>query len=141
MKKRLSILSILALWPLAASWAQLYVPNETGVTMAQVHTIVKDMASAKRFWTLVGGTPIKVDGTDVIKFPGVLVFLTPGEPSGPSNGTSVDHVGFWEKDTVAFIGRLKAAGVKMDPETPRINSPEAVGVGYSVFSRQFEGRD
>jgi len=46
----------------------------------------------------MGGTPLKVDETQVMKFPGVLVFLTQGEPSGGSSGSPIDHVGFWVND-------------------------------------------
>jgi hypothetical protein len=42
------------------------------------------MDAAKKFWMLLGATPINVDGTEVMKFAGALVFLTPGSPSGGS---------------------------------------------------------
>jgi catechol 2,3-dioxygenase-like lactoylglutathione lyase family enzyme len=63
----------------------------------------------------MGGSPIEVDGTDVIKFPGVLVFLRKGEPSGGTVGTTVDHTGFHVPNGEKFVAKLKAAGVKMDP--------------------------
>lgn len=114
MKKYYSILSILMLWSLRAS-AQVAPSNDAGVAMAQVHAIVRDMGATKNFWIMMGGKPVKVDGVDVMKFPGVLLFLTQGEPSGGSSGTPVDHVGFWLSDGMALLAKLKAAGVKMDP--------------------------
>ena len=71
MKKTLGILLLLVLWPLAASRARLLPPNAEGVSMGQWYTIVRDVDAAKKFWTLMGGTSIKIDGMDVIKFPGL----------------------------------------------------------------------
>ena len=109
-----SILSFLMLGCLGAS-AQVAPSNEAGVAMAQLHAIVRDMSASKKFWVMMGGIPIKVHGEEVMKFPGVLIFLTPGEPSGGGSGTPVDHVGFWVSDGPALLARLKAADVKMEP--------------------------
>ena len=106
------------LWPLAPSWAQLYPPNEAGVTMGAWHLIVRDLDAARNFWVLVGAKPIKIDGTDAMKLPGVFIFLTPGSPSGPSVGSSVDHIGIKISTGKEFQDRLKAAKMKMDPTDP-----------------------
>ena len=78
MKKLILILSLAGSLPLASSWAQTLPPNEAGVSMGQLHMTVHDVEAEKKVWTTIGGTPIKIDGTDVMKFPGVLVFLTKG---------------------------------------------------------------
>jgi catechol 2,3-dioxygenase-like lactoylglutathione lyase family enzyme len=101
------------LWSPAPSWAQLLAPNEAGVTLGQWHTIVRDVDAAKNFWMLLGGTPIKVDGTEVVKFAGVLVFLTPGQSAGGTEEAVVDHVGFGVPDVRKVIAKLKAAGIKV----------------------------
>src|SRR4029077_18595306 len=75
----------------------------------------------------LGGTPIKVDGGDVIKFPGVLVFIRKGEPTGGSQGTAVDHPGFHVPNGQETLEKFKAAGVKVEP------NPRAMGLGY-VYS-------
>jgi catechol 2,3-dioxygenase-like lactoylglutathione lyase family enzyme len=118
MKRLLSVLSLAVLLPQSPSWAQLYPPNEAGVTMGAWHLIVRDLDAASKFWILVGAKPIKIDGTDVMKLPGVFIFLTPGSPSGPSVGSSVDHIGIKISTGKAFPDRLKAAKVKMDPTDP-----------------------
>jgi hypothetical protein len=115
MKRLISVLSLIMLWPLAASQAQVLAPNEAGVSMGHWYTIVRNVEAAKKFWILMGGSPIEVDGTDVIKFPGVLVFLTKGEPSGGTVGTTVDHTGFHVPNGEEFVAKLRAAGVKTDP--------------------------
>ena len=111
MKRLLSILTLVMLSPLSASWAQLRPPNEAAVSLGHWHTIVRDVDAAKKFWMLFGGKPIKIDGTDVMKFPGVFVFLTKGTPSGGSVGTAVHHVGFGVPNVLELTKKLEAAGV------------------------------
>jgi catechol 2,3-dioxygenase-like lactoylglutathione lyase family enzyme len=136
MKKAIAVLSLAVLWPVAASWAQVLAPNKNGVAMGSWYTIVRDVEATKKFWMLLGGAPIKIDGTDVIKFPGVLVFLTPGSPLGDSSGAVIDHVGLTILNAEEFLAKLKAAGVSFPPPSrtpanranrlPR-NEPEYVG--------------
>lgn len=90
MKKSSLVLSIYFLWPLAASWAQSAPPNEMGVAMGHVHFIVRDVEAEKKIWAGLGGTAIKIDGTDVVKFPGLFVFISQGAPiPGGSGGPGV----------------------------------------------------
>jgi hypothetical protein len=84
MKKLTLILGLVVLCFPAASWAQLYPPNDKGVTMGHVHLILRDVEASKKFWTMMGGIPLKIDGTDVMKFHGVFVFLTPGKAQAAS---------------------------------------------------------
>ena len=113
-----------------ASRAQLLPPNELGVTMGHVHLNVRDVEAHKKFWALVGGAPVKIDGTDVVKFPGVFVFLTPGKPpvgngppaqlqvlcGCPSDGFEpgvINHLGFLVQDFDGLMARFKSAGVTL----------------------------
>ena len=104
----------LVLWLLATCSAQVLAPNEKGVSMGQAYTIVRDLDAAKKFWILMGGRPVKVDGTDAVKFPGIFVFLKKGEPSGGTIGTIVDHMGFHVPNGEELVAKLKASGVRMD---------------------------
>jgi len=129
MRKLISILSFVALCPPAASWAQLFPPNIVGVTMGHVHLTVRDVEANKKFWGVLGGTPLRIDGTEVMKFPGVFVFLTPGAPPDgpppvrlqvicgcPSDGFQpnvVNHLGFLVRDFDDYMARFKAAGLTM----------------------------
>jgi len=136
--KRLCLIAgVVALWPAAASFAQVLAPNAAGVAMGQWHTMVRNVDATKKFWVLVGGTPIKVDGIDVIKFPGVLIFMQPGSPSGGDNGNKgsvVDHPGFNMKNGEEFLGRLKAGGLKVDviegrgPDSGYIYTPDGLRI-------------
>ena len=122
MRRLIAILSIVVFWPSISSWAQLYPPNEAGVTLAAWHTIVRDPEVTKKFWEPFGGTPLKIDGIDVIKLPGVLVFMHRGEPTGPSRGAMMDHVGVNSPNPYELVKRLIEAGYETyprDPETLR----------------------
>jgi hypothetical protein len=122
MKNLISILSFVVLLPSPRSQAQLYARNEAGVTVGAVHTIVRDAEATRKFWALFGGVPLKIEGIEVMKLPGLFIFMHPGEPSGPSRGAIVDHIGVNSPDPYDLIKRLVAAGVKTDsvnPETMR----------------------
>ena len=121
--KRL-ILPLMVLWLSTVSWAQVLPPNEAGVSIGSWHTIVKDVEAAKRFWILLGGTPLKLDETEVMKFPGVLVFLTPGSPSATNKGTAMDHPGFNVRNGDELMAKMKVAGVKVEPNA----------LGYNLYS-------
>jgi len=114
--------------------AQVSVSNPPAVSMSHWHTIVRDVDATKRFWTLMGATPIKVDGIDVMKFPGVLVFLHKGEPSGSTMGSRIDHVGFNVVDGDKLVAKMKGAGVKADP-TAGTRAPESKSASWgNVYS-------
>ena len=113
MKKLIYILTLTVLWPAGLSFAQLYAPNEMGVSLGQWYVIAPDVEAANKFWAVLGGTPIKVDGIDVMKFPGVLVFIAKGTPTGPSVGTGINHVGFGVPNVLNMVAKLEAAGYKV----------------------------
>jgi catechol 2,3-dioxygenase-like lactoylglutathione lyase family enzyme len=110
LKKFLPLITIVILCPRASVWAQLESPNEAGVAFGQFHTIVRDVEASKKFWITLGGTPLKIDGTDAVKFPGVFVFLTKGSPSGGSFGSIVNHVKFLVPDVDQAVASWKAGG-------------------------------
>jgi catechol 2,3-dioxygenase-like lactoylglutathione lyase family enzyme len=108
--KRVIILFAAAVLCPLAVWAQLEPPNEAGVSLGHWHTIVRDVNASKNFWIAMGGTALKIDDAEVIKFPGVFVFLTPGSPKGGSFGAVINHVGFTVPNDEELVTRLKAAG-------------------------------
>jgi catechol 2,3-dioxygenase-like lactoylglutathione lyase family enzyme len=79
--------------------------------MGHLHYRVKDVDLNKRFWIALGGRSLRIDGTEVIKFPGVLVFLTAGESSGGTEGSVVNHVAF----RVPALSAVEAAGLRVEP--------------------------
>ena len=121
MRKLIAIVSLGVLGPITASWAQLNAPNEAGVTLSELHMVVKDVEAEKKVWISMSGKPLKIDGVDVIKFHGVLVFVEQGIPSGSNAGAALDHPGFLVQDSTEWLNKVEAAGVKVirnDPARP-----------------------
>jgi catechol 2,3-dioxygenase-like lactoylglutathione lyase family enzyme len=117
MKKPLSILSLAlaTLLPAGASRAQVAAPNETGVAMGHVHLVMQDVEAGKKFWLAMGATPTKLGPNEVMKFPGVLILLRKGEPSGGSVGSVVNHIGFYVANIQDSMAKWRAAGLKTEP--------------------------
>jgi catechol 2,3-dioxygenase-like lactoylglutathione lyase family enzyme len=94
---------------LAPAWGQLAPPNEQGVTLGQIHLVVKDVERQKAFWiSMVGGKLVKNGSLELIEFPGVYLTISQGEPAGPAAGSVIDHFGFIFKDVPAMIAKWKA---------------------------------
>ena len=146
--KRL-IASIVGLLPLSASLiAQAPEPNKSGVSVALVHLIVRNPEEHKKLWVDMLGAQVTSSGSlELLKLPGLFVTLEKGEPIGPSNGSSVNHVGLWIKDhdnikakvTAAHLiinsDNYKAAECASAPGTPAcqmtISFPDGVGVEFT----------
>ena len=85
MKKLILILSLAALLPVSASWAQVAPPNEAGVTWAHLHFNVRNMEANHNFWIAFGGTFLRNAGkNEIFKLPGTFIVLSPTEPSAGS---------------------------------------------------------
>jgi len=163
-KRLIAILGAVVLWPLPASRAQLAPPNEMGVSIGHLHVIARDLEAEKKVWVGLGGTPIKIDGTDVIKFPGIFVFLTRGVPAysqAPGSGVKrfqvtagiwgvlpsdannegnvINHIGFRLKAGSGILEKLEAAGVIVVLDAPE--EPDD-GVVYTSESMRIDtGQD
>jgi catechol 2,3-dioxygenase-like lactoylglutathione lyase family enzyme len=110
-----------ALAAAGAAHAELAEPNAAGVAMGHLHFTVRDVATTQRFWVTLGGKPVKLFGTtDGVEFPGVIVLLRQGEPSGLSDGAVVNHVAFRVRSTAA----LEQRGLKL------VYNTEVPGVAY-----------
>jgi len=84
-------------------------PNDAGVTLGQIHLIVRDVEAQKTFWTsMIGGKLVKNGPMEMIEFPGVYLTFSQGEPSGPAAGSVIDHFGFIFKDVPGMIAKWKA---------------------------------
>jgi catechol 2,3-dioxygenase-like lactoylglutathione lyase family enzyme len=121
MRGKFLIPSLMVLWPLATSWAQLAPPNGAGVTMGFLHMVVPDVQANKKLWVSLGGVPVKIDEIEAVKFPGVMVLLTHGSPSGNNKGAVLDHFGFHVRAGYGdeLFAKMKAAGVPVEPDPDR----------------------
>lgn len=97
--------------------AQLAPPNELGVTFAHVHLNVADIEVHKRLLVEhFGGVVVEKGPLTTVRFPNMLVVLTEQAPSGPSQGTVMDHFGFKVKDLAAHLAKWRAAGYEVQSE-------------------------
>ncbi len=120
--KRIFLLMGLAatlLLPVTALQAQLAPPNEMGVSMGHLHLNVHDMQANKSLFVTMGGTALPMFGAfEAIKFPGVIVLLRQQDPTGPSVGSVVNHVGFIVPNVAQSMAKWKAAGLKTEDGRP-----------------------
>ena len=76
------------------SFAQLAPANRAGVAMGHLHYRVRDVNANQKFWSALGGTPVRIGSAQAVRFPHVFVFLSQGDYSGLSEGAVVNHVAF-----------------------------------------------
>ena len=99
---------------------------------------VTSVADHKRFWVdTLGGKAVKIGNADAIEFPDVYLILHEGKPSGPTRGTTFDHIGFAVPDVPAMTTKVVAAGygltVGREPAPGETASPPTAG-NYGRFS-------
>lgn len=118
-RNRASISLALALLLLVAaipqSSAQL-LNKEAPVIVGHYHLNVTSVAEHKKFWVdTLGGTATTFgpDKIEVIKFPGILLFLRVQRPTGPTRGTAFDHIGFAVPNVPEVAARAVANGYKL----------------------------
>jgi len=93
--------------------AQFSPPNRAGVAMGQINLRVRDVEATKSIFLQLGGSATKRD-PDIVRIPGVFIVLRKAEPSGGSEGSSVNHVGFLVKDGAGMMAKFKAEGLRED---------------------------
>jgi catechol 2,3-dioxygenase-like lactoylglutathione lyase family enzyme len=125
-------------FPLAAQ----VVSFDSGVAMGHYHLNAKDPVTTKDFWVgMLGGVSVKPLGNnEIVKFPGVLVFIKKGDPTGGTVGSSVNHIGFTVRDLAGYRQKLQAAGFKVDDNANGVqfmfNGPDEVRIELSENKTQ-----
>jgi catechol 2,3-dioxygenase-like lactoylglutathione lyase family enzyme len=114
------ISALVAVWLVGTglAWAQAFPPNEKGVTMGHWHLNTRDIEANKKIFVTLGGTAMKAGDFDVVRFPGVVVYLhqrNAQPPTGGTVGTVVNHVGFIVPNTQQAVAKWKAAGLEVLP--------------------------
>jgi catechol 2,3-dioxygenase-like lactoylglutathione lyase family enzyme len=114
----ISALTVLWMAGAGTAWAQAFPPNETGVTMGHWHLNTRDIEANKKIFVTLGGEATKAGNFDVVRFPGVIVYLHQNNappPAGGTVGSVVNHVGFIVQNTQQSVARWKAAGLAVLP--------------------------
>src|SRR3989454_11482541 len=116
-----AFVSVLLLGGLATgtAFAQAHPPNEAGVTMGHWHLNSQQGEANKKLFVALGGTAIKPGDFEIVRFPGVAVFLHQGPgpppPTGGTEGTVINHARFIVPNVAAAGAKWKAAGVAVAP--------------------------
>lgn len=107
--------------------------NESArIVVGHYHLNVTSVEEHRRFWVdTLGGEAVTVDGRDAIRFPGVFLFLDARAPTGPTLGTTFDHLGFAVPDVPAVAAKAVEMGftrtVGREPGPGQPESPPTAG--------------
>src|ERR1044072_9919186 len=116
-KKLLLAVWVVSLLLPALASAQPFPVNAAGVTNGHWHLNSRDIEANKKILVAMGGTLVNAGNFQIVRFPGVLVYLNQGAGAAPANGGTVgsvvNHVGFTVPNTQAAVAKWKGAGVKV----------------------------
>jgi catechol 2,3-dioxygenase-like lactoylglutathione lyase family enzyme len=117
--------------------AQLAAPNAAGVAMGHIHINTADVAAQKKFWVdVIGATPVKLGTNEGVKIPGAVILFKAAAPTGPTDGSVINHIGLFIADPAPYAAKLNAAGWKFtdNPKTHQmmVAGPDGVKVELSV---------
>ncbi len=115
--KRLFLTVALLLAAAGTARAQLSPMNAAGITFGHVHLNVADVEVHKKLWVeMFGGTYVQRGPLMTVKFPNMLIALTQKAPTGPSQGTVMDHFGFKVRSMPEMLAAVRAAGYTVQQE-------------------------
>jgi catechol 2,3-dioxygenase-like lactoylglutathione lyase family enzyme len=108
------------------------------VIVGHYHLNVTSIAEHRRFWVdTLGGKAVRIGGVEAIEFPDVYLLLHEQSPTGPTRGTTFDHIGFAVPDVPALTTKVVANGyaltVGREPPPGETASPPTAG-NYGRFS-------
>ena len=119
MRKSIFVVALASSFAAGTAGAQPYAPNEAGVTMGHWHLNSRDIDANKKIFVGLGGTAIKSGDIEIVRFPGVNVYLNQraGAPpaSGGTVGSVLNHVGFRVSNVQESVPKWKTAGVDVTP--------------------------
>ena len=129
------VVGVIGLGLVSSTHAQLFPAGDEIMTMGHVLLNVSDVAPHRDFWTgQFDAKPIKVGTLEGITIPGVVVLFRVQPRTGPSEGTTINHMGLKLNKLSDFTARFDKAGLKYDP--PRIGrekTPQTYVNGPDTF--------
>jgi catechol 2,3-dioxygenase-like lactoylglutathione lyase family enzyme len=112
--------------------AQLPSPNSMGVSAGHHIFSTRDLDATNKFWSTLGGEPATLGQLKLIKFPGVLFLVRKGEPTGGTEGSTIDAIGFRVRNLKESVQKWEADGIKLaSPATSKevwLTGPDGVKV-------------
>ncbi len=135
-----SIVAILAVLAAAPQATAELLNREAPVIVGHYDLNVTSIDEHLRFWVdTLGGTVADFGDSDivVIEFPDIFIVLRESPPTGPTRGTSFDHIGFAVPDVPALTTEVVANGYELtvgrEPAPGETASPPTAG-NYGRFS-------
>lgn len=114
MKRLLLACVVVSLWLLGMRPVSAELANrDAPIIVSHYHLNVTSVAAHRRFWVeTLGGSAFEFGAKKitVIRFPGVFLFLNGQTPTGPTRGTTIDHIGFAVPDVPAMTRKVVANG-------------------------------
>jgi catechol 2,3-dioxygenase-like lactoylglutathione lyase family enzyme len=102
---------IAALLLAAPVHAQLSPPNAAGITYGHTHLSVADLPAHKKlFVDALGGTLLQRGTRTLVKFPNMILAFYERAPTGPSQGSVMDHFGFKVRNMAEMRATLTGLG-------------------------------
>jgi catechol 2,3-dioxygenase-like lactoylglutathione lyase family enzyme len=98
-----------------AAFAQLQAPNQAGVSIGHIHLMVADADAQTKVWVeALGAEPTHTGTLQMLRLPGVFVIVGKARsaPTGGSDGSTVNHIGFAVEDLAAVKAKLDALHVE-----------------------------
>jgi catechol 2,3-dioxygenase-like lactoylglutathione lyase family enzyme len=97
----------------ATMLAQIPAQNASGIGIGHVHLMTADPdAMNKVLIDVLGAKEVSSGSMKMLKVPGLFIMTFKGTPSGGSEGSSMNHIGFVVKDYADAKAKLTAAGAK-----------------------------
>ena len=141
MKRSLRLLACLAILSVPGAGASAQLLNKDApVIVGHYHLNVTSVDEHKKFWVdTLGGTAMKIGDVDVVKFPDVFLFLRVQPPTGPTRGTTFDHIGFAVPSVPDLTAKVVKAGyaLTVGRETAVPQAPPAPAAGTSAVYGRF----
>jgi catechol 2,3-dioxygenase-like lactoylglutathione lyase family enzyme len=121
--------------PVSAQLSNLAAP----VVISHYELNVTSVAEHKRFWVdTLGGKATKIGKVDGVEFPDAYILLRVQKPTGPTRGTTFDHIGFAVPDVPVMATKLAAAGYQETTgREPKPGEPPAATSGTSAVYGRF----
>jgi catechol 2,3-dioxygenase-like lactoylglutathione lyase family enzyme len=117
MRRTLSLLfsALLVISAASTASAQLVAAKDGPIVYGHHHLNTNNVDAQKKFFVdTLGGTPITIGTTQIVKFPNVLIFFRPNQtPTGGTRGSTVNHIGFSVPNLRQAVDKIKANGFSM----------------------------
>ena len=103
------------------------------IRVGHYHLNVTSVDEHKKFWVdAMGGVATKVGSVEAVRFGDVFLLLRPQKPTGPTRGTTFDHIGFAVPNVPDFAGKVIARGYtrtvgRVTAAAPDAGPPAALG--------------